>query len=316
MNRRHRSNPAAAPLLLALLLLVLWTAPACTNPEPEEPPVQESTADPLAVDETLPETAPPSAEEALEEADQRFAAAFAGPIEETHGSRDWYRQEAISADIELQFGGNRVLEGTMIFTPEMSQARMDLVGSGEGPAPTVVWDGSTAWVSPADAEFPQARFHVLTWPYFLAAPMKLRDPGSRLEDLGEREMKGRTYDVARLTFGEGVGDTPEDWYVLYRDRETDRLGAMAYIVTYGTAPEEAEAEPHAITYEDFVTVDGVAVPQTWQFWLWNEEEGIHGDPIGRVDLSDVRFVDPPVDTFAVPENAREEDLPTVPKREG
>lgn len=224
------------------------------------------------------------------------ADAFARAIEEAHGREAWVSKQAISARIELVFGDNPALAGRMIFTPSMSKVRLE---TGEA---AVVWDGDDAWLTPADAELPRARFHVLTWPYFLAAPMKLRDPGTTLELLGEKTLQGETYSAARLTFDEGVGDSPDDWYLIYRDEETSRLAAMAYIVTYGTTAEEANQEPHAISYHDFQDVDAVFVPTLWKFWQWSEEEGIHGEPIGRATLSDVRFVTPEPGAFEVPED--------------
>ena len=235
-----------------------------------------------------------------------FAAAFAGPIEESHGAEAWRRQEAVAADVALEFGGNPVLDGRLLFPPDMAAARLELADG-----TVAVWDGTAAWVSPAAAELPRARFHLLTWPYFFALPFKLRDPGTRLEDLGQLPLSGTAYDAARLTFEPGTGDTPDDWYVLYRDPASSRLAAAAYIVTYGTPTEQAEADPHAITYEDFEEVAGVQVPTTWRFWLWNEEEGIHGEPIGRATLENVRFGPAPAGAFERPEDAREDALPAA-----
>lgn len=245
--------------------------------------------------------------EAPESADQRFATAFAGPIEEAHGAEAWHRAEAVTAEAALDFAGNRVFEATMTFTPNMERVRIDRADDAR-----IYWADGTARVSPADAEYPRARFHVLTWPYFLAAPMKLRDPGTHLESLGPREMDGTSYDTARLTFDSGVGDSPDDWYVVYRDAETQRVGAMAYIVTFGTATEEAEAEPHAIRYTDYRDIAGVAIPHTWLFYNWGEEEGIHGEPIGRMTLSEVGLESVEAGFFTPPEDSREEGMPPTP----
>lgn len=195
----------------------------------------------------------------------------------------------------------------MLFTPEVGEARLDLADG-----TVAVFDGERAWVSPAGAEFPQARFHLLTWPYFLAAPFKLRDPGAHLEDLGTRPLDGAEHPAARLTFDPGVGDSPDDWYVVYRDPSSDRLAAMAYVVTYGgRSAEEAGAEPHAITYHDLQQVDGATLPTTWRMWHWSEEEGVHGDPIGEVVLTDLAFVTPPGDAFERPADAQEDPLPSA-----
>lgn len=232
------------------------------------------------------------------------AAAFAEPIEQAHGLAAWRAHDGLRADITVQFGGERMLQGELLMRTDMSRTRIR-----RGDGSVVVWDGEDAWVSPPDAEFPRARFHALTWAYFLSAPMKLRDPGTYLESLGDKTLRGESYDAARLTFAPGVGDTPDDWYVLYRDPETQRLHAMAYIVTYGTTVDEAEAEPHAITYAGFEAIEGVSIPTEWTFWQWSEAEGIEGDPIGSVALRGVRFVTPAEDAFAVPEAALRHEMP-------
>ena len=115
--------------------------------------------------------------------------------------------------------------------------------------------------------------------------------------------------AARLTFDSGVGDTPDDWYVVYRDAETNRLAGMAYIVTFGKDKSAAEAEPHAITYHDFEEVEGVMIPTRWQFWNWTQEEGIVGEPIGKVQLANPRFGWPRAEAFATPEGAAAQPLP-------
>lgn len=279
---------------LVLTAVLVALAAACAPPAEEATETAEMEAA-----EATPEPAP--------HPDDPFASDFAGPIEQAHGADAWYGQQAVAADTIVSFGGNTIFSGETLFTPDMQHSRLENDAGG-----VVVWDGETAWVSPPDASFPPSpRFAVLTWPYFFAAPFKLRDPGTRLEDLGNMPLDGTPHPAARLTFEGGIGDTPDDWYVLYRDPETDRLDAMAYIVTFGTPVEAAEAEPHAISYEEYVDVDGVAVPTVWQFWLWNEEEGIHGDPIGRTELSNVRFVTPEPGTFEAPEGAVESMLPPV-----
>lgn len=240
-------------------------------------------------------------------AERSFAADFAEPIETAHGRDAWYAAEAVSANLSVSMGGNQILEGRMLFTPKVGEARLEVADG-----TVAVFDGERAWVSPAGAELPQARFHLLTWPYFLAAPFKLRDPGAHLEDLGTRPLDGAEHPAARLTFGPGVGDSPDDWYVVYRDPSNDHLAAMAYVVTYGgRSAEEAGAEPHAITYHDFQQVDGVSLPTTWRMWNWSEEEGVHGDPIGEVTLTDVDFVTPSADAFDRPADAEEDPLPAA-----
>lgn len=290
MPRSHR-HPLALPIAAAAL-----AAAACTPAPPaEETTVSENPAAPAAA--ATAEAAPP-------------ADPYAAAIEAAHAGEAWASHEAFASGIAVDFGGNRLLEGTLTTAPDAARTRIERADGA-----VLVFDGETAWVSPAGAEWPMARFHSLTWPYFLAAPYKLDDPGTRLEPLGELDLAGTPHQAARLTFDAGVGDAPDDWYVLYRDPETDRLAAMAYIVTYGNTREEAEKEPHAIVYRDWVEVEGVPVPTRWDFHMWSEEEGVHGDPIGQVALTDPRFVEGGDDAFEAPPEAREETLPAPPAAE-
>lgn len=225
-------------------------------------------------------------------------------IEQAHGIDALRDQPAVQGDLVVEFGGNRMLDGVMTFTPNGGQVRIE-----DRKGPVMVFDGRKAWIAPADSEFKQARFHLLTWPYFALAPFKLRDPGANLTDPGPMKLNERDVPALKLTFGPGVGDTPDDWYILYPEPETDRLKAVAYIVTYGTPLSEAEKQPHAVVYDDFVNVEGVTFPQTWGFYNWSADPGPHGEPIGRASFNNIRFVTPEAQTFQKPEGAREDVLP-------
>ncbi len=231
-------------------------------------------------------------------------AQFAESIGKAQGLNAWQSQQAFQTDALVEFGGNKIFDGTMLFTTNMSKIRIE---TRDGV--NLLFDGTDAWVSPASADFPGARFHLFTWPYFLSVPFKLGDPGVHLEDKGMLKLNDGMHPAAKMTFSAGVGDTSDDWYILYRDPKTGYLSAMAYIVTYGTTVEKAEKEPHAIIYDDFMEVNGVTVPTTWMFYNWNETEGAHGEPIGKVELSNLRFVSPPAAAFAKPADAKRDELP-------
>lgn len=235
-----------------------------------------------------------------------FAERFAGPIARAHNAERWAEAQAVRTEFTVNFGGKVRLAGSLVFETRTFRARIETT---EGV--TAVFDGADAWVSPADAELPRARFHLLTWSYFLAAPFKLRDPGSRLDERGALLLDGRRYPAARLTFDAGVGDTPDDWYVVYRDPATDRLRALAYIVTYGAAVDDAEREPHCATYDGFRYVDGAWVPSRLRIYNWRESEGPVGEPIGEVLFGDIAFVTPAPGAFDRPADARRGPLPAM-----
>jgi len=229
---------------------------------------------------------------------------FARDIEIAHGKSAWRDVKAVQADMVVTFQGTEMINGTMLYEPSTGRARFDLVDG-----TTMVFDGKHAWIAPAESGKGGARFHLLTWPYFLAVPFKLRDPGTNLRSENLRPANGRLCETARLTFDKNTGDTPDDWYLLFSDPASGHLRAMAYIVTYGASTEKAEEDPHAIVYHDFKTIDGVTLSTKWTFHDFDEQKGISSERIGEASLHNVTFLEPEKHAFDKPENAREDNLP-------
>lgn len=229
---------------------------------------------------------------------------FPERIAQAHGIDAWRNQEGLTGRLLLAFEGQPPLELRFAHEVHGGRARMETADG-----TVLVWDGRHAWVSPSASPMPMARFHLLSWPYFLAVPFKLGDPGVQLGEPAAGTLRGKSYSTSRMTFAPGTGDAPDDWYVVYADPQTHRLEALAYIVTYGQSKAKAEEDPHAITYHDFQRVDGVLVPHEWRFWSWNASAGIHGQPLGRGVLSNLDFAPLEPNAFARPQDAREDPLP-------
>jgi len=232
---------------------------------------------------------------------------FATPIEKATNYATWAGKEALQFDLVLKFGGRTRVNGTITMLTNTGKVRIQLKDSLKT---AMIWDGTKAVITPAASEAGGARFAVLTWPYFLAAPFKLNDPGTTLAELPQGSIGDTKYARAKLTFGSGVGDSPNDWYVLYRNPSTNLLDAMAYIVTYSSPQEEAEQDPHAIRYESYTTVEGVQIPNRWSFWNWKQDVEFEGqEQLGSAELSNIKFVTPNAKVFAIPTDHRVDALP-------
>ncbi len=289
LNRANHSSVAA--IAAALLVVTVGTVHGQTTQPASQPSSQPGSR-------PVPATAPD-----LDERNRKPT--LVEQIAAAHNQKAWGEHEAVSFRMNMKFGEKLKMVADITYDYHGNRVRMEIAGG-----PTVVFDGETAWLSPSDAEFPMARFHVLTWPYFFAAPFKLDDPGAHVVELGVRTQQGKPHYAAKMTFGDGVGDSPDDWYILYANPAGHQLRAMSYIVTYGgTDVETAEKECHAITYDKFGIFNGVVLATKWEFFNWNEEEGIHGDPLGNATLSNVRFVEPADDLFVKPADAREDAMP-------
>jgi len=227
------------------------------------------------------------------------AIAYAQGIESAHNKEDWNAKKAVSFDISLSFGGQERLNGKVTTLTNSSKVRVDKSNNTQ-----LIYDGEQVYLCPANAEAKGARFDMFTWQYFFALPFKLTDPGTNWESLESVEMNDNTYDVGKLSFGENIGDAPDDWYVVYQERETGLLHAAGYIVTFGSGDQEKAAEnPHAIVYSDYKVIDGIPIATKWSFHNWNLKDGF-GEKIGEASLNNITFFDAEDKLFEKPEDSK------------
>ncbi|SDR65797.1 DUF6503 family protein [Gramella sp. MAR_2010_147] len=225
------------------------------------------------------------------------ALSFFENIEEAHNKTSFMMNEAVAFDINLNFGGSTRLEGTVSMTTNSSKVRLD-----KADGTSIVYDGEQVYISPKTSKKEGARFDIFTWQYFFAMPFKLTDPGTVWEEQEPKILDSLQYETAKLSFKSNVGDSPDDWYVVYKEPETNMLKAAAYIVTFSSEQEKAEEDPHAIVYANYQNFDKVAIPTQWSFHNWNKEDGF-GEKLGEATISNVKFFSPEQDFFQAPNNS-------------
>ncbi|TLP75467.1 hypothetical protein [Maribacter sp. ACAM166] len=169
------------------------------------------------------------------------------------------------------------------------------------------WTGEKAWVKVKDSTAfgYDTKFWALTPFYFLGQPFVLNGEGVNLEMLPEVTYKEQKQDVVKVTFEAGTGDAPDDYYVLYFGKESHKLGAIRYIVSY---PEYFKDGGHAP--EKFMevlgenNVEGILFPTNYKtHWLTKDEKP--GEYITKIQVSNVAFEDDlPKYFFDVPKDAK------------
>ncbi|MEX2399901.1 MAG: hypothetical protein WD423_03955 [Rhodothermales bacterium] len=170
-----------------------------------------------------------------------------------------YTWEYANEPADLQF------KSFLVADNETRRVYHDLltVGAYGNPRPVearFAWTGEDAWMYPDSIESVNPRFWATTGYYFEQIPFILSDPGTFHERMADEELDGEMHDVVRVTFGQGVGDSPGDAYTLLLDKETGLVNAIRYTVTYGRDPDpDATPSETLFYYEDYVTVDGLTV---------------------------------------------------------
>lgn len=222
---------------------------------------------------------------------------LAKAVEVAHHQKAFQVEKAIRFHLDLNFGANTRVNATVSMMTNSSKIKIE-----KSDGTTLFYSNNEMMLSPKDKNYEQARFDMFTWAYFFALPQKLTDAGTVLTDYKKRKLMGEKYETAQLTFKPKTGDAPKDWYILYANPHTKLLKAAAYIVTLDKTVSEAEKAPHVIVYEDYFTLGEVPIAKHWTFYNW-EEDGIHGDPIGEAEISDVHFFKPEAGYFQAPEDA-------------
>lgn len=167
------------------------------------------------------------------------------------------------------------------------------------------WDGEKAWKYPPDAEIEEnPRFWALSPFYFTGMPFVLADEGINLKYIGPNTFEEKEYHQIRATFDQGKGDSPDDFYVIYVNTRTFRVGGLRYVVSYPGfyAKDEHGPVKHMVYYGE-QTVDGILFPRSIKTFKW-EEKG-PAEHTTNITISDIQFrPDTPADYFKVPEGSR------------
>lgn len=217
-----------------------------------------------------------------------------------HNIKDFYEHDVISFDIELTFNKKERLNATIYSKTNSSKVKVEKVDG-----TILLFDGKEVFIKPDSAIYGKARFDALTWSYFALAPFKFADDGTQWGEIKQLPLKNKKDSIQsiKLSFEDGVGDAPDDWYQVYVNEETGLLDAMAYIVTFGnTTQDEAEKNPHAIVYSNYHHFEGAILAGQWKFYNWSAETGL-GEQIGEAMLKNIQFMEETDDLFTLDEEA-------------
>lgn len=174
------------------------------------------------------------------------------------------------------------------------------------------FDGETSWMKPnAEAFSPSSRFWSLTPYYFVGIPFVLADPGVVLTPLEDAELNGVSYELVKATYEAGTGDSPGDYYIVYLDKDTHRVAALRYVVSFPGMFAPGEHSPEKIMmYSEDVEVSGLHFASEYHTYRWNAEEAVPGERVTNIAMSRLALGESyPDSIFAAPEGAVLEEAP-------
>ena len=182
-----------------------------------------------------------------------------------------------------------------------------LVLTGDGY--TIGFDGEEVWVMPdMEAYSGRPRFYSSLNFYFFGIPFVLADPGTIPESLGRSTFRDKPYDVVKVSFEPGVGDSPNDYYVIHADTATHLVELLLYTVTFRS---HQPSEKYNARIFEWHEVDGLMVPSKISSYRWNGEDGTLGEHRSDTYFSNIVFniERPDAGLFVMPEGAEIDPMP-------
>tara|TARA_B100000508_G_C11416076_1_gene255814 strand:+ start:48 stop:836 length:789 start_codon:yes stop_codon:yes gene_type:complete len=124
------------------------------------------------------------------------------------------------------------------------------------------FDGENVWLKNLDTVQYKSnpKFYYNLMFYFYAMPFVLGDNGINYGKAEAMEFEGETYHGISISYESGIGESPEDEYILYYNPKTFKMEWLAYTVTYFS--KEKGKEFHFIKYSDWQDVEGLNLPKT------------------------------------------------------
>lgn len=172
----------------------------------------------------------------------------------------------------------------------------------EGEEQTVGFDGQNVWVNPPSDQADRQRMRYNLMFYFYAFPLVIGDPGVNYQVLDPVALDGKTFDAVKISYDNGVGDSPKDNYIVLSNQENHQMEWLMYTATFGA--EVGKDTYSLIKYEGWKEIEGVILPSSLQWYQYEDERlgESRGDARTFSNIS-VSKMHPPVSKFNAPEGA-------------
>jgi hypothetical protein len=173
----------------------------------------------------------------------------------------------------------------------------------ETPTFAIGYNGKQVWLQEKDTTTYKgnAKFYYNLMFYFYAMPYVLADDGIVYTDVEPLKFEGTSYPGIKIGYEAGVGESPEDEYIIYYNKDTHQMEWLGYTVTYFS--KEKSKDFHFIKYTNWQLVEGLKLPKTLEWY--NYEDGKPTTKRNEMNFTNILLSKNKVgkNTFAMPEKA-------------
>ncbi|GGX10973.1 hypothetical protein [Aquimarina muelleri] len=169
------------------------------------------------------------------------------------------------------------------------------------------FDGKEAWIVQDSTYFERdPRFYHNLMFYFYTMPFVLGDQGISYQKSDDLKVDGISYPGYKISYGDGVGDSPKDNYFLYYDKASKKMKFLGYTVTFFS--KETSEKISLVEYTDWNDVNGLLLPKTLK---WREyKDGLVGNVKKEVNFINAKASKqkPSASLFEKPKEEKAENL--------
>jgi hypothetical protein len=194
---------------------------------------------------------------------------------DAHGGIDnWNKMQTLSFTMEKP-------NGKEVTTTNL-KTRAELIDT---PAYTMGYDGNNLWVSEKDEnEYKgNAKFYKGLMMYFYAMPFIVGDDGIIYEEAEPLVFEGKTYPGILISYEAGIGESPDDQYIVYYDADSGQMEWLAYTVTFGKDGKSKNFK--FIRYDNWQTINGLVLPKSISWYKY--EANVPTELRNTVEFTDV-----------------------------
>jgi hypothetical protein len=109
-------------------------------------------------------------------------------------------------------------------------------------------------------------------------PFVLADSGIIYTKVDDLVFENTNYTGYKIAYNANVGNSPEDNYILYFDKETNKMAWLAYTVTFNS--KQPSAKYNIIRYANWHNVNGLLLPKEIT-WYKQDANGTPTEPAGK-----------------------------------
>ncbi|MHA7944739.1 DUF6503 family protein [Formosa sp. 3Alg 14/1] len=260
------------------LLLLLIVAFASCKQSTEKKITEQATSEEVATQDTASKNYP-----------EHITKVF-----EAHGGLEtWNAMETLTFTMQKP-------DGAEVTTTDLKSRKAHI----EMPNHDLGFNGKDVWLHSKDttAYKGKPKFYYNLMFYFYAMPFVLSDDGITYTDAEPLRFEGVEYPGIKISYGAGVGESPDDEYIIYYDAKTNEMTWLAYTMTF-FAKEKSKKFSY-IKYGNWQDVNGVKLPKAIQWY-----KVVDGKPVevrNEVEFSDVTISKDKQDNsfYEAPEGAK------------